>query len=343
MNSLRVTILYNEPLDPTDPAEQDVIVQREFVAETLRATGHAVETLGATLDLEAVRRRLTERRPDVVFNLVESLGGTDRLMSLATLLLEGLRIPFTGCRTAAILQTSNKVGAKATLQRANLPTPDWFTADWGDGDAAVSGVSLGPEDDAGRWIVKPIWEHASLGMDDAAVFTASSVQEVIRRVNGRARATGRPHFAEEFIAGREFNLSVLTDARGGPQVLPPAEIDFSAFPPDKPRIVGHAAKWRADSFEYQQTPRTFELPAADSRLVARLTSFAKECWRVFDLRGYARVDFRADDAGQPWILEINANPCLAPDAGFAAALDRAGIKPSDALSRIVGAALAVGD
>lgn len=337
--ALRVTILYNEPLDPDDPAEQDVLVQRDFVAETLRLAGHDVETLGATLDLEPVRRQLLKHRPDVVFNLVEALGGTDRLMPLATLLLEGLRIPFTGCGTETILRTSNKVGAKAALQAASLPTPDWFTADWGDGDAAVSGVSLGAEEDAGRWIVKPIWEHASLGMDDAAVFSASSVHDVLQRVQQRTRDTGRPHFAEEFIAGREFNLSLLADVRGEPQVLPPAEIDFSAFPPDKPRIVGHAAKWRTDSFEYQQTPRSFELPATDSKLVARLTSFAKECWRVFDLCGYARVDFRVDDAGQPWILEINANPCLAPDAGFAAALDRAGINPRDALLRIVRAAI----
>ena len=287
--ALQVTILYNEPLDPADPAEHDVLVQRDCVAQTLRTAGHAVETLGATLDLEAVRRQLADQRPDVVFNLVEALGGTDRLMPLATLLLEGLRIPCTGCGTETILQTSNKVGAKAALQAANLPTPEWFTADWGDGDsAAISGVGLGPDEEASRWIVKPIWEHASLGMDDAAVFDRLQARKKsFAAWSTGPRQSGRPHFAEEFIAGREFNLSLLAGPRGVPQVLPPAEIDFSAFPPDKPRIVGHAAKWRADSFEYQQTPRTFDLPATDSRLIARLTGLAKECWRLFDLHGYA--------------------------------------------------------
>jgi D-alanine-D-alanine ligase len=66
---------------------------------------------------------------------------------------------------------------------------------------------------------------------------------------------------------------------------------------------------------------------------------AIECWRLFDLRGYARVDFRCDDAGQAWILEINANPCILPAAGFAAALHRAGISYDDGIQQILQAAL----
>ena len=66
----------------------------------------------------------------------------------------------------------------------------------------------------------------------------------------REAAVGRAYFAEEFIEGREFNLSVLGEP---PQVLPPAEIDFSTFPAGKPRIVGHVAKWDEASFEYHNT------------------------------------------------------------------------------------------
>ena len=62
---------------------------------------------------------------------------------------------------------------------------------------------------------------------------------------------------------------------------------------------------------------------------------ALECWRLFGLRGWARVDFRVDAAGQPWILEVNANPCLSPDAGFAAALARSSISFDEAIRRIL--------
>ena len=67
---------------------------------------------------------------------------------------------------------------------------------------------------------------------------------------------------------------------------------------------------------------------------------ALECWRLFGLQGYVRVDFRVDQAGQPWILEINTNPCLSPDAGYAAALAEAGLDYDDAIRRIVERAVA---
>jgi D-alanine-D-alanine ligase len=121
-------------------------------------------------------------------------------------------------------------------------------------------------------------------------------------------------------------------------VLPAAEIDFSAFPAGKPHLVGYRAKWEEDSFEYQNTPRTFDFPPQDGPLLARIGQLARACWRLFGMRGYTRVDFRVDQAGQPWILEVNANPCLSPDAGFAAALQRAGIAYHTAIARILDAA-----
>ena len=162
--------------------------------------------------------------------------------------------------------------------------------------------------------------------------------EVRQRLADRARCSGRPCFAEQFIEGREFNLGLLAGP-DGPESLPPAEIDFSAFPPEKPRIVGHRAKWEADSFEYIHTPRHFDFPPSDVPLLDRLRDLARQCWTLFRLRGWARVDFRVDAAGEPWILEVNGNPCLSPDAGFAAALEQASIPFDKGIQRIVEDAL----
>jgi D-alanine-D-alanine ligase len=99
--------------------------------------------------------------------------------------------------------------------------------------------------------------------------------------------------------------------------------------------VGYAAKWDEAAAEYRQTPRTFRFPSSDRPLLDELQALARRCWSVFDLRGYARVDFRVDEDGQPWILEINVNPCLSPDAGFAAALAEQGLTIDDAVQRII--------
>jgi D-alanine-D-alanine ligase len=147
-----------------------------------------------------------------------------------------------------------------------------------------------------------------------------------------------PRFAEVFVEGREFNLSLLASPEGA-EVLPVAEIRFDGFPSDKPRIVGYAAKWEPDSFECRHTRRHFPDAAQDAALFAALRDLASLCWRCFGLAGHARVDFRSDAQGRPWVLEVNANPCLAPDAGFLAAAAQAGLAPADVLERILAAAL----
>ena len=132
----------------------------------------------------------------------------------------------------------------------------------------------------------------------------------------------------------------MLDGPDGPQILPVGEMDFSTFPADKPRIIGHRAKWHESSFEYNNTPRSFHFQEHDRPLVEELKRLALECWRLFGLRGYVRVDFRVDQAGQPWILEINTNPCLSPEAGYVAALEEAGLDYDDAIQRIVQKAVA---
>jgi D-alanine-D-alanine ligase len=321
-----VVVLYNEPGANATVEDQDVLVQVAAVEDALEQLGHQAIRLGSTLDLAATHAQLLELRPDVVFNLVESLGGTDRLMALAPLLLDALDIPYTGTHTQALLATSNKLTAKARMENAGLSTPAWLSLR--ERDAKVHGIA-----NSTRWILKPVLEHASFGMDDDAVVSAADPSTLAAMLRDREQLIERPLFAEQFIEGREFNLSLLDG-----KALPPAEIDFRSFPPDKPRIVGHQAKWDPDSFEYQQTPRCFDFAVTDKLLLKRLAQLAQDCWTLFELSGYARVDFRVDSAGQPWILEINANPCLAPDAGFAAAVAIAGLTFQDAIERIIESA-----
>jgi D-alanine-D-alanine ligase len=174
------------------------------------------------------------------------------------------------------------------------------------------------------WIVKSLWEHASVGLEADNVVECRDDQMLEQAMAVRAPFLGGVCFADAFIEGREFNLSLLGSPQG-PQVLSPAEIIFEGYAAGQPRIVGYRAKWDVDSEEFRHTPRSFDFGARDNPLLAELQVLALQCWQFFGLRGYARVDFRVDERGRPWILEINANPCLSPDAGFAAALARAGI------------------
>jgi D-alanine-D-alanine ligase len=233
--------------------------------------------------------------------------------------------------------TSNKLLAKRWLHSERLPTPDAFCGPNQSGlhsHFAASTKTIS----ARTWIIKPIGEHASRGIDDASIVHTRQEDELAQAIEQRQRETGCPHFAEAFVEGREFNLSLLVTDASRVEILPPAEIDFRTFPIGRPRIVGYRAKWDEQSAEYQQTPRRFDFSPQDAALLDRLRELSLQCWNRFGLRGYARVDFRVDPTGNPWILEMNTNPCLSPDAGFAAAMEQAGIPYEEAIARILQAA-----
>ena len=318
-----VAMVHNTVSETASADEADVLVQADAVEQALGALGYRVQRLSCNLDLESHRRQLTELKPLFVFNLVEALGGSDRMIAAAPLLYEAMGLPYTGSPASALVITSDKVESKRLLLAAGLPTAGWLA------EGSQSRLSF-----PGRYILKCTAEHASFALHDDAVLQAHDEDELVAALARYQERVGRPCFAEAFVDGREFNLSVLSSP-DGPQVLPPAEIDFSTYPHGKPRIVGYEAKWDESSFEYGHTPRVFDFPAADRSLLAQLSGLAARAYKLLGLRGYGRIDFRVNGRGQPWILEANCNPCLSPDAGFQAALERARIGFDEAVRRIV--------
>lgn len=335
----RVAILHQQIAEDSLAAETDVLDQVEAVTQSLLRSGHEVRSIACTMELDRLPELLLSERTDVVFNLVESLGGTDRLMAMVPELLDRHGMPYTGSSTRALQITTNKVAAKQTLLQAGLPTPAWFCPVRRSENGLLASDVPSKSPRLHKTIVKAIWEHASYALDDSAIVDSDGSRTTLKNlIQNRQAQIGCPCFAEEFIDGREFNISLIGRQRQ-PYPLPPAEIEFNGFAANQPRIVGYKAKWDANSFEYQHTPRRFEFPSYDRHLLKELIELSIRCWEVFDLSGYARVDFRIDRLGRPWILEINANPCLTPDAGFAAALSRAGIDFDTAVSWIVDDAI----
>jgi D-alanine-D-alanine ligase len=316
---MKAVILYNQLSNNPGPDEADVLDQVNLVRKMLNELSVEVEEAQFSHRLDLVEEFLLKSKPTFVFNLVESLNNKGSLIYFAPALLNSLSINFTGGSVEAIFITTSKILAKEKMVTSDIPTSPWFLPN-----------RIPKLEPRKRYIIKPIWEEGSLGLDEDCVFYGDD-QNFFKRL---ADTSPTEFFVEEFIDGREFNISVLAGPNG-PEVLPSAEIIFSNYPEAKPKVVGYSAKWNEQSFEYKNTYRTFDFKESDNVLIQKIKHIALNCWECFSLNGYARVDFRIDELGNPWVLEVNVNPCISPDSGFFAACGKANVPFKEAIRRIV--------
>lgn len=325
---MKVAVLHEQLAADARADESDVLDQVAAVLAALQQLGHESSVVTMTRDLECAAAALARAAPDVVFNLVESLDGDGARLDLAPELLDELGIAYTGSGLLATRAAASKLTSKQLLVAHRLPTPVCWSAEQ---------LAAMPHVPAGRYILKSIWEHGSLGLEDDCVVHADRPEHLLAELKSRVQRLGGAAFAEAYVHGREFNLALLADGAGAVQHLPAAEIRFAGARSAPVQIVGYRAKWSPGSAEDEGTPRSFALAAVDAPLVARMQELAAATWRAFGLRGYARIDFRVDAAGAPWIIDVNTNPCLSPDAGFAAAVQAAGLPFARAIERILAA------
>lgn len=310
---MRIGIVYNKPARKGEPnweSSVDVMVQVEAVENSLRELGHDPVPLPFSRDPAIFVGQIHRESVVCAFNLCESVDDDPHLIGHPAAVMELLGLPFTGSPSASLTLTTNKVIAKKVMQGAGIRTPTSLVYQ-GEKNFKSTGLKF-------PLILKPQFEDASIGIDQESVLTEPgqllpTLEDIYDRYG--------PILVEEYISGREFNISLL--GFPAPEVMPLAEIDFSTFPDNLHRIVGYKAKWAPESFEYRETRRIFpdNLPW---NFASRMASVALECFHLFGLRDYGRVDLRLDSENTINILEINANPCLSPDAGFSAAVAESG-------------------
>lgn len=314
----KIVILHNQILT-NNPDELDVINQRDLVKTACENLNYQVTCLTVGNNILADMERVKLENPAIVFNLVEATFGKGELIYFAPAMLNAFKVPYTGVPLDALFITTSKVSAKKLMQFNKLPTADFFSIN-----------ELDKLNSSKTYIAKPIWEEASVGITSDFIFNVSETDK-LHKVK---QLPNSHYFVEEFIDGREFNVSMLA-TKNGMEVLPPAEIVFSEYFNDKPKIVGYEAKWNEESEEYKQTNRAFGTLVNNPKLEKNLIAVCEKSWAAFYLKGYARIDFRVDTNDNIFILEINGNPCIAPDSGFVAAAKYANYSVDEMIKRII--------
>lgn len=292
----QVIILHNQ-IPPNAPEDvQDILRQAQWIAEILTKNGYAATLLPYSLSaLEQLDKQV------VVFNLVDSAPHEEMLSYLVPGILESLHLSYTGCSLSTLFLSTDKVLAKRLLAEHRLPTPKLYSK----------------ESEKGLYLIKPTTQDASVGLDEHCLVEHDNVEAVMQE---KQRVAGCPCFAEQYIDGREFTVC-LYGTKEDVHILPPYEWVFNDYE-QRAKIITYDAKWTEKTFGYEHISAKYTHDAADKSLLEQLIQLSNACWNVFDLYGYARVDFRVDVQDHPFILELNANPSfygyyhLATEWGF---------------------------
>jgi D-alanine-D-alanine ligase len=314
---LSISIIYNDPVQyakgPTydgvdlntvaesiDMSEYGVLDEVRSVQKALKPLKFDTSLFPVALDIYKLIDYLKASPPGIIFNLCESVDGDPTQEMNIAGLFELLGIPYTGCRAFTLGLALNKPLVKQILNCNGIPTARYFIAH------TSSRIYLNGH--KFPMIVKPMREDASIGISNESVVT--NREDLKRRVEFVLDEHYQPALIEEYIEGRELNVSVVGNEE--PVTFPVSEIDFSDLPVEYPKIVSYNSKWMSKTVEYECTKAVCPAEDLTKSEIDNIQETAKRVYRLLGACDYARVDMRFKN-GIPYVLELNPNPDISSD------------------------------
>lgn len=336
----RILICYNSPVSifpvyngkpgensqsGIDLSEYSFVTQINNIVEMLSAKYEVVESFAVNRDVTSLINKLNSFQPDAIVNFVESVEGVTNYEYCVAALFELMGFEFTGNTAVTLGNCLNKLRTKAILKSYGINTPAAITID-PDELITKSKIKLNYP-----LIMKLEEEDASIGISEYSV--VKNFNELKKHFNFLRKTYNKKIIVEEYIVGRELNVAILNG-----KVLPISEIDFTGLPENLPKIVTYDGKWIENSTYYNHTKPV--CPAKlSSRIKNKIEKVALEAYRVMNCRDYARVDIRLSKENIPYVIEVNPNPDVSSDSGFARAAAVIGIDYSNLLETITNLAL----
>ncbi len=313
----------NLPLN--DLSETGFLQNINKIKKQLHKYFSTVETLAVDSNVERIVNKINKVSPDAIFNFVESVEGISSFEYCAASIFELLGFEYTGNTPFCLGNALNKERAKNILRSFKIRTPKSLAIN------KNQGIQLKKFNLKFPVILKLLNEDASIGISEFSV--VNNPEGLKKQFDFLLETYKQDIIAEEYIDGRELNVAIL-----GNTVLPVSEIDFTGLPENFPKIVTYDSKWIADTVYYENTKP--KCPAElDKKLKKKVTTIALEAFSALSCRDYARVDIRVDKSGKPYVIEVNPNPDISEDSGFARAAAAKGINYPELLFTIANYAI----
>ncbi len=304
--------------DPPDAAaEFDHPDTIKVIAKAFESQGFLVKRIG---NVSQLLENIDKLDVDIVFNISEGLIGRNR-ESQVPILLEMFGVPFVGADALSLGISLDKIMAKKIFMAEGIPTPRFMEIKSLDGLNDIDHMKF-------PLFVKPRFEGSSKGLTETS--RVENMEELKSQVERVISDYKQPALVEEFIRGEEFTVAII--GNDPPETLPIVQIKIDGELKLKDRFYtfGHI---KDDSLEYV-------CPALiNENLKQKLNELAVKTFKAIECRDFGRVDFRVDESGNPYVLEINPLPSLSTEDVFMVISKELGITYEKMLGNILSVAL----
>jgi len=304
--------------DPPDAnAEFDHPSTIDVIAEAIKSQGFQVKKIGNASNLLETIDNLDV---DIVFNISEGISGRNR-ESQVPILLEMAGIPFVGADALTLGLTLDKIIAKKIFIAEGIPTPKFFEVKTPEALVDTDHIKF-------PLIVKPRFEGSSKGLSDAS--RVENMEELKKQVEYVINTYKQPALIEEFISGQEFTVAIIGNEH--PEVLPIVQIKIDGRYKLNDKFYTFA-RIASNRLEYICPPHI------NQELKKEISELALKTYQAVECRDFGRADFRVDNEGNPYVLEINPLPSLSTEDVFMVVAKEIGISYEEIIGKILNSAL----
>lgn len=329
MRKLRVLVLVHSELVP--PLDQKLSEQdreeKPWVTEydvitTLMSLKHEVKVLGVYSDLKPIRDAVEEFKPHIVYNLMEEFHGEPLYDQNVVSYLELLKVAYTGSNPRGLILARDKSLAKKVLSYHRIKTPKFYVAPKNRKVKRPSNMDF-------PLIVKCLFEEASYGIAKASiVYSEEKLNERLKYIKENLQQDA---IVEEFVEGREYYVGVMGNYRL--KNFPVWELVYENAEKPEKEIYSSSAKWNTNYRKRKGIKH--QKASVDVEIEKKLVSIARKSYKVLEINGYARMDFRVTPQGEVYLLEANPNPNIAIDDEFAKSASKASINYKKLITEIL--------
>ena len=330
LKQLRIIVVFEIPSNPRNTL-QDYLAFEDWqdekdVIKTLKKLNHHVHLVGLNLEITPLITAIKKYKPDLVFNLCETLDKNRKQEPNIVGVCELFQTPYTGASPFALHLCQDKAIQKKILSYDKVNTPEFLVINKENKQPKLEQIKYPA-------IIKPLNLEASEGISQKSCVANPSA--CLERINFLQKKFNCDIIVEEYIEGTDVYAAVM-GKKNKILVGHPIQLVFARYPEQRKKIATYRLKWDDD---YRKKWGITTNQVRSPKLAQKIKKICKRIYSKLKISGYARFDLRVTPQGQLFFIEANPNPSIAKQDDFSKSVQATGLSYQKILQRIIASSL----